>query len=314
MPRAQSKQRTISYHRASWMNEPLVSLEEALRRALMALSNTADTQLPLRDMHAEVRHRDLARRWVRLHVAAWTDGESASIVPHAVPAAEADLDELAPDAEWDYLDGDGMIFVSDNHCLLMPSGLHPKSIERYMQLLLAHARDEHDADLPDRLESFQLIPVANDDVVRQLRREGVKKFDLNLSQYLETARDGADEHMTILQRLGRDVLESLLTREEDRRKIEEADNVHAKLVITCDTRRSGIEPADLTPVAGAIADESGDDIVIETGTGQRIKRGQVVLKKPVDVATFAKTVHHRDAWDRMALYFDELREGGMLEA
>lgn len=314
MPRAQTKQRTISYLRASWAREPLVSLERALKQALRTMPSTADTQLPVRDMHAEVRHRDLARRWARLHVAAWTDGESASIVPHARAAAEADLGELEPDEEWDYLDGDGMLLVSDIHCLLMPSGLHPKSIERYMQLLLAHARDEHGADIPDHIESFELVPVANDNVVRQMRREGVKKFHLNLGQYLETARDGEDEHMTIVERLGRDVFESLVTREEDRRKIEEADNVHAKLIITCDTRRAGIAPEDLTPIAGAIADESADDILIETGTGQRIKRGQVVLKKPVDVATFAKTVHHRDAWDRMALYFDELREGGMLEA
>lgn len=312
MPRAQSKQRTISYLRASWAREPLVSLELALSRALRAMPDTADTRIPLRDMHAEVRHRSL-RRWVRLHVAAWTDGQSASIVPHAVPAAEADLDELAPDEDWDYLDGDGMILVSDMHCLLMPSGLHPKSIERYMQLLLAHARDVHGADIPEHTESFELVPVANDNVVRQMRREGVKRFHLNLGQYLETARDAQDEHMTIVERLGRDIFESLVTREADRRKIEEADNVHAKLVITCDSRRAGIEPDDLTPIARAIADESEDDILIETGTGQRIKRGQVVLKKPVDVATFGKTVSHRDAWDRMAIYLDELRQGGMLE-
>ena len=313
MPAPQTKRRTISYIRASWAREPLVSLEEALRRALAAMQEAADTQLPLRDMHAEVRHRDLARRSVRLHVAAWTDGESASIVPHAMAAAEADLDELAPDEDWDYLDGDGMILVSDMHCLLMPSGLHPKSIERYMQLLLAHGRDEHGADIPEHIESFELVPVANDNVVRQIRREGVKKFHLNLGQYLETARDADDEHTTIVKRVGWGIFESLLTREEDRRKIEEADNVHAKLVITCDSRRAGIEPDDLTPIARAIAGESEDDILIETGTGQRIKRGQVVLKKPVDVATFGKTVSHRDAWDRMAIYLDELRHGGMLE-
>ena len=313
MPAPQTKQRTISYIRASWAREPLVSLEEALKRALRAMPHSADTQLPLRDMHAEVRHRDLAPRWVQLHVAAWTDGGSASIVPHARPGAEADLDELVPEEDWDYLDGDGMILVSDMHCLLMPSGLHPKSIERYMQLLLAHARYAYGADIPEHIESFELVPVANDNVVRQIRREGVKKFHLNLGQYLETARAGHDEHMTIVERLGRGIFESLLTREEDRRKIEEADNVQAKLVITCDGRRAGIEPDDLTPIARAIADESGDDIFIETGTGQQIKRGQVVLKKPVDVAIFAKTVHHRDAWDRMAMYFDELREGGMLE-
>ena len=67
------------------------------------------------------------------------------------------------------------------------------------------------------------------------------------------------------------------------------------------------------PIAAGIAAENEQDIEIETGTGQRIKRGEVVLKKSVDIAAFGKTVHHGDAWNQMAQYFDELREDGMLE-
>ena len=313
MPRAPNKDRTISYLRAHWAHEQWMSIEDALRHCLECMPDSEDTQLPVRDMHAEVRHRRLAHRWVGLHVAAWTQGESASIVPHAVDGAEADLDELDPDDAWDYLDGDGMVLVSEDHCLLMPSRFHPKSIERYIQILLAHARDEIGADIPDHIESFELIPIVNENVLRQIRREGVKKIDLNIGQYLETKRHGEEAEATILQRLGWDIFDGLLTKEVHRRKIQEAENLKAKLVITFDSRRAGIESDDLTPIAKAIADESENDIIIETGTGKRIQRGQVMLKKPVKVAAFAKTVHHCDAWDRMEAYLGELREGGMLD-
>ena len=309
MPKSQKKQRTISYLRATWARPSGMSLQEALGRCTEQLPDLHDTRLPLRDGHAEVRHWDLNRRWVRLHVAAWTDGEPASTVPHAAN----DLQIQMPDASWDYLDGDGMMLVSDDHCLLMPSGLHPKSLERYVQLLLAHGRDEHEAGIPEHIESFGLLPVANEQIVQQIRRQGVKKINLNVGQYMETARRHEDTGSTIIRQLGRAILETLLEREEDRRQIEEAANVQAKLIITCDTRRPGIQPEHLTPIAAGIAAENEQDIEIETGTGQRIKQGQVVLKKPVEVASFGKTVHHGDAWDQMAQYFDELREGGMLE-
>lgn len=119
--------------------------------------------------------------------------------------------------------------------------------------------------------------------------------------------------MTILRQLGRSVLETLLTNDRDRRLIEEAANVRARLTITCDGRRAGIEPDDLIPMARNISREDEDKIEIETSTGNRIKNGRIVLKKAVDVVEFAKTVHHGAAWDAMTEYFVELEEGGMLE-
>ncbi len=313
MANGHNRQRTISYLRAQWAVPPDTSLELALKTCLMSFPDREDTRLPLRDMHAEVRHRRLTRRRVYLHVAAWTEGEPASIVPHGVLGNEADLDQSVPDDAWDYLDGDGMIFVSENHCLLMPSGLRSQTLELYLRSLLERGRDEYDAQIPEHIESFELVPVADERVVQQIRRQGVKRIGLNLGQYLETARQHDDGRSTIVQRIGAAILENLVLRPEDRQRIEAAENVHAKLVITCDTRRAGIAPEDLIAVAANIADESEDDVEIETGTGQRIKRGQVLLKKTVAVAAFAKTVHHGDAWDHMREYFGELRDGGMLE-
>ena len=313
MPRAQNKKRTISYLRSQWINPPDMSLEEALRVCLRSCPDVADTRLHVRDMTAELRHRRLGRRRTCLHIAAWTDREPASIVPHGACGAEADLDANMPEAAWDYLDGDGMVLVSDDHCLLMPSGLHPKSIERYLQLLLEHGRDVQGANIPENIERFDLVAVADGAIVRRIRRDGVKRLHLNVEQYMETIRDDEEEEVTILQRLGRSVLETLVTNDRDRRRIEEAANIRARLIITCDSRRPGVRPDDLIPLAANISREDEDKIVIETSTGHKIKNGQLALKKPADVAGFAKTVQHGAAWDELTRYFAELEEGGLIE-
>ncbi len=121
-------------------------------------------------------------------------------------------------------------------------------------------------------------------------------------------RDYEEHRLTVTQRIGRAIPENPVADEEKRQQIEEAENVQACLVIICDTRRAGLEPDDLAPVASDIANEDEDHLEIYTGTGQRIRRGQLVLKKPVDVTAFAKTVHHMEAWTEMERYLEELRE------
>ena len=210
MPVAQHRKRTISYSRARWMNLPGMSLEAALRLCLGNCPDVADTRLPLRNMNAEVRHRQLTHGGVRLHIAAWTEGEPASIVPHDVAGDAADLDERVPDDTWDFLDGDGMVLISEDHCLLMPSGLHPKALELYLRNLLQHGRETCRVAIPSNMERFELLAVADADITQQINREGVKKIDLNVSQYLETARELEDHRLTITQRIGRAILAQLI--------------------------------------------------------------------------------------------------------
>ncbi len=154
MPVAPHRRRTISYSRARWMNAPGMSLEAALRLCLENCPDVDATRLPLRNMNAELRHRRLNHGAVYLHIAAWTEGEPASIVPHDVVGDEADLDERAPDDTWDFLDGDGMVLVADDHCLLMPSGLHPKALELYLRNLLQHGREICRAAIPNNIGNY----------------------------------------------------------------------------------------------------------------------------------------------------------------
>ena len=117
-----------------------------------------------------------------------------------------------------------------------------------------------------------------------------------------------------LKRLGREVVLSLIEEDETRRRIEEADNVNAKLVISLDNRRPGLKSEEFTEIAKHLADESEeDDVEIVTRKGTRIKKGALVLKKTVKVDSDAKTVHYNHAWEKMTEYFNELTQDGYLD-
>ena len=309
------KQRTISYLRAAWpqgIRVPM-TLESCLRSCLRRFPNVDDSRLSLADRLAEIRHRQERPRYLFLHIASWTDGEEASTVPHFRNTPTADLSAQAPGDDWDFLDGDGMVLVSSNHCFLMPSGLHPKSIERYLRLLIERTREtgEH---IPDEMDRFDLLPIADAQSVQEVSSRGIKKIHMNIGQHMETARqNNYIKSENIVRRIGRELLSILVHTDEDRRRIEEADNVHAKLTISIDTRRTGLKPEDLTPIARQVTSENEEDIELETVDGTRVKAGQLILKKTVNIKAFAKTVHYQHAWEEMEVYFRELSNNGALE-
>ena len=227
-----------------------------------------------------------------------------STVPHPDRVANADLASQAPGHDWDYLDGDGMILVSDNHCLLMPSGLHPKSMEQYMRNLLVHGR-EKGIQISELITHFELVPIVNQSVVKQVYKKGIKQINLNVSQYSETSRTAyVNRPRTIVEQFSdkfREILMSLISNDKARHHIEEADNISAKLIIKLDKRRPGLMPEDLSPIAQRIVSEDEDDIEIETMDGQRIRKGTLICSKHVEIDSFAKTVHHNHAWKRWSI-------------
>ena len=316
MPRPTIKARTVSYLRAQWTGHAGVTLQQALEEALRVLPTESDTVLPVRDGTAAVRHRRVNTSAIYLHVAGWTAGESASIVPHRIGATEPeeDLDRLEPGDDWDYLDGDAMALISDDHCVAMASGMNLTNLGIYLGRLLARAI-ESGANMPEEQEWSGLLPIGAPDIAQQIRDEGVRSVTLNVGQYLETAMAGQPP-ATLVRRLGQFLLSQLFENDVDRRRVEDAENVSARLVVSFDGRRAGLSPADLVPVAElavAEAAEDGDDIEVVTMAGHRFKRGQMLLRKPVKLEPFGKTVGHNPAWDELTAYFNELGESGLLE-
>ena len=311
-------QRTISYLRAVWPQSETVPplLQEVLDGCLSSMPNVRDTCIPFRDGHAEIRHRRRAHNKLFLHIACWTDGQPVSVVPHLDDSPDADLSRQYPADGSDYLDGDGMVLVRGNHCMLMPSGMHAKGVERYLRDCVEHVMSTNASLHRDGAE-FVLRPIADPAAVRRiLEQGGAKRVGLNISRYMRSAMydERRTRNNTVMGSLGSSVLDALFLSDHLRHQIEEAENVTAKLMISLDGRRSGLKPEELMNVARrASEDDADDDVYIETQNGQRIVRGDLVLRKPIKIEYFGKTVGHGKAWHEMADYFDELSYSGVLD-
>lgn len=297
----EKKRRVIHCDRKTAPDLAGATLQEALSESLKLRPTIEDTRMDLQDGVAEIRHRRHSADGLYLDIAKWTPRESVSTVPHPVPPpSDADLASEPPGSTWDYLDGAGMVLISGDHCLVMPSGLPHPTIIRYLSGLL---------DI-----SLQVTPLTDSDTATALHEQGVKRIRLNLGQYAETSREL--EHRrprTIVQRLTSDMWEALITNEATRQEIAEAANVSARLMISIDGRRRGLTHETLRPLVTDVIEEDHEDIEIETGTGQRIRLGKLVLKKPVLVVADGKTVHYNDAWESMREFLGELRTRGALE-
>ena len=312
-----TKSRTITYLRAVWQTQGTVSttLQQILERCLTSLPNVENTQIPLRDGLAEIRHRNLTNDQCYLHIAAWTAQEEVSTVPHEQNVVNSDLSSQAPGNDYDFLDGDGMMLISKNHCLLMPSGLHPKSIEQYVRNLIGHAKNIG-VPISEAEGNFKLLQIEDKLIIKEIiDAGGIKKVDLNVGRYMETVKDDADKFKPrkIIEELGSSILECITLKDATRRQIEEAENIHAKLIITFDSRRSGLKHEEFDSIAQDVASENLDDVELVTKSGKRIKNSELTLKKSVRIEAFGKTVHHNIAREEMEIFFEELKNSGTLE-
>ena len=299
--------RTMSYLRATWESDPGFTIQDALARSLEGRLS-ADTMIPLREGHAAICGRQTTPDGIFIHVAAWTDRQHVATIPHLDGRTDVSLELNPPGDNWEYLAGDGHLFVWKNHCVMMPSRLHPRSLQRYLYEFLA----PHHPSVRD----CQLLPIANPEKVRQVRRQGVKHIDLHIGQYRETALSDSFQRRKPISQLGRDLISSLFQEDLlDPFALEAASNLNIKLVVSLDTRkRLGLQPEDLVPLAERISDDGDDDLVdLVTASGYRIRRGDLVLRKSVKVESHGSTVKRRHAWILMQEYFTDLRRQGLLE-
>ena len=307
----------IRYHRIDWLAGPMQdTFEKVVRDCLDELTTSQSTQMPFNDGLAGILNRRLDQNATKLHIAKWVEDEPSSTVPHedVDTSAEINLSEAPPGADWDYLDQDNMVLISGNHFLsVSANGFQGRTAANYLRSLLKLARKEYNVGVPRDFETFQLREIANPDTTRQIREEGVKKIDLDVSQYFATANRQAGRS-TIIKNITQAIVDMLITRDEDRRQIEEAANVHAKLVVSIDTRkRLGLTPENLVSTTEQIMNEDSGLATITTGQGTKIKRDKLILNKQVELVGENKTVDHLDAWSKLEQYYQELWNSDRLE-
>ena len=315
------KSRTISYLRADWPGFSFRSLQQVLEEMLKSFRGPSDTQLMLwsgtaKESTMKIMHRRIDTSMILLHIASWTEDEAASIVRHKNRGDNEEADIFPPDGDYDFLNGDGMVLVSNDHCLMMSSGLSQSAMWTYLQKLIQTANE--DIKPPQDTETLKLIQIADSDIVSGIQREGVKKVHLGVAQYWETFETQEEEileEQISFKSLSYAVLNTFFKKDEDRARILNADNVQATLSIKLDGRRKGLSAEELgelvTPVLGDT--EEYDDMKLETGKGNIYSHGQIKRQKTVRIETRGKTVRYSRAWEQMVTYFNELSIAGALQ-
>lgn len=299
------RDRTIYYDRAVWGDATSVApytLQEAVSRCLAERPSVASTRCALGSREVEICNRKESPARLYLHIAAYTPGESASTVRHpSSSGSNHGLDQQAPPKDREYLDGNGMIVISGDHCLIMPSRLRKGTTAHYLRELLGNA------GIPT---SFQLLPTADPQAMALLERDGVRRIELNVSQFQATALRAEGSRPSLRRRLSKQ-LNLTLSDDLSPEQSKLLADVHSTLELRVSTRRGGTEI--LRPLVGPLAEEDAEGTTFVTAKGQRVKSGRLLHQKKVSVPPHGKTVEHVAAWAEMDQYLDELQRSGYLQ-
>src|SRR6185369_12673670 len=225
--------KTLSYRRAQFLIDGKGSLEAYLVEAHKRLPNIEDRTIGDNGMLV-LECRDFIHKpgvGAFLHIAAYTTGEHASVVPRLKGVSSGALQTTAPPDGCEFMDGDTMVFISDDHVILCSSSLHEKQAERYMTRIVDLAKIDVQA------ASFSLTKVANVNKLRLIKSQGVKSISLNASLYSATV-----DHMertTVSKKLCGGIAEQVLAlfgKDMSEEDLEKAENLSVNLRLSFDSR------------------------------------------------------------------------------
>lgn len=306
------KKKTLSYRKAEFFVTVQQTLQQYLTEAYARLPDISQRRVTLvgHPVLEGRRHQVNPALGVLLHIAAYTPGEHASIVPTARGAAAADIATTPPPANCEFMDGDIMALVSGNHVILCSSNLHEKKAERYMVEIIDAARIDANAS------KFGLCKKADVDKVRLIQTQGVRSINLNATLFDATLEQ--IERTTVRKKIGgklMDEIKALVFEDQDAAQLEEAENLSAQIILKYDSRRKGctLGRQSVESLASQMIEDGDDGFTIETLGGETIKGSDITLRKTVSLTKHGKSVYCTDAWRALEQYFYELRDGGLLE-
>lgn len=303
----------IAYYRAQWKSTdkvtPKTSLGEVLWKSLKSLKEE-NPELPVRDSTAVLFNIALGRNRdsLSLHVAFYHHRESASTVPHQLASKE--LGQNKPGKNWDYLDGEGMIYISGNDYFVLPNQISKGMLLQFVRNLIDHSNEETGDILP---EDFTLKAVANKEVISKIIDVGIKKINLDVIQYSATSKDTKNQRITLLNSIKEQVL-SIIGYDKGPEQILNEENMHVQLIISMDGRKKGnLTYESMKHVANDFIEEDDQGISLETKDGVKINKGKLSLRKKVSIKRTAKSISHADAWEQQKAYYKELKYSGALD-
>lgn len=309
---ADEKQKTLGYRRAEFLTKVDKTLEQYLAEAHTKLADISQRRinLPGYPILQCLQHLHQDNLGVFIHIAAYTPGEKASVVPALRGVASGEVETAPPPEHCEFMDGDIMALIVGNDVLLCSTNLHEKRAQKYMQeIILA-------AGIDKKSSQFGLCKKANIDKLKLIQKQGVKSVNLNVSLF-----DASVEHLhrnTIKKKLGgglMDEIKALLSIDKKITEINDAENLTAQILLTYDSRRKKgiIGRQRIEKIARQMIEEDDEGFSIKTLSGETIRGSDIALKKSVSLPKHGKSVFCGEAWRALESYYYELKAGGLLE-
>lgn len=299
------KERTISYLRAVTVKGEDFDLEAVVEDLLKDYQDAASTELDQGNFFARIQHRDKYQQSTCLHIATWNYRESTSVVRQDNDnLPNTDLETIPPPSERDWLHGDAMVLISENHCLITPSGMRLPQVRKYLIRLI----NEYSSD------TIELINVFDSNILEILDRDGVKEVSLNIGTYRWSTLTRNEEKRT-KNRVGQLARSITSVLEDDETRDEMREEEFMNVVVTFKSGRGYqyLSTEDLNSIALEAIEEEEDMTQFVTKSGTRFSQGAFIHRKKVKLPAFGKTVFHNPTWSEMRIYFDELDQLGYLE-
>ncbi|EGQ7916823.1 TPA: hypothetical protein NGR42_001015 [Vibrio parahaemolyticus] len=210
----------------------------------------------------------------------------------------------------EYLDGEAFVCVYGNNILVSPCDALRGSIpNRFLRNLLKRANDVDQ-------NCFNILQVANVQVLQTVMTEGIKRIDLNASVFMAdyeyhkanvVANSFPDKLAAKLNGLV-----DLITPNQQTANLTNYDSLHARLSISQDMRvstsNSATEGAALTDNAKELVQSGLSGFALVTRDGKRITPDKVVMNETITVERYGKSVKTDSIWaalvNQMQKYYD----------
>lgn len=214
----------------------------------------------------------------------------------------------------EYLDGEAFVCVYGNNILVSPcEALRGGISNRFLRSLLKKANDV------DK-NNFNILQVANLQVLQTVISEGIKKIDLNASVFMADYQyhKANITPNTFPSKLAAklDGLVDLLTPNLQTANLTDYDSLHAKLSISQDMRvttsNTASEGTALTDNAKELVQSGLNGFALVTRNGKRITPDKVVMNETITVERYGKSVKTSSIWDALVNQMQKYHDSKLL--
>ncbi|ASJ72286.1 hypothetical protein [Granulosicoccus antarcticus] len=310
-----SKSKTLHYLRSVHDGQPR-NIEASIRLMLRRRRVCKDTELDPGDqsiMRIQHRRVSTSNNPVLLHLVKYVPGEKAATLDPEPEGAEDEEGAQRPPRGKEFKAGECFMLVNDADVIFCASGITQAAARVYFRQFFAECGVEKEMCL------FDLLPAADLDRLAIIRKHGVGSIQLGSVAY-EASRKLLPDNSTMGRRLLKSVSDqvaALVAKDDtvlEQRAMED-------LIVNVELKLQGNTHADIEAqrsidkiAVAMLSDEQGSEgFTIVTRDGNRLSDLSVKLHKRIKVTSYNNSVEHTSVWTALSNYYDELKEGKLLE-